>query len=187
MIDHFKLIQIFPFTCNFMWFIKLRASAGISGYVWGVQVCEWARVYTVVGRVIRMCACVWNEFLEFLPENRVPTSADFNTHPIQIFWCLNEEFLERENFKLEYQFFFIFWISCRSSTSSIKSQKGWVSKIFFYFSLSYHIYLPILCAKNKWTCRCRVKKYLISHRLLPFGISAISRFKYIFIVWFFDF
>ena len=88
MIDHFKLIQIFPFTCNFMWFIKLRASAGISGYVWGVQVCEWARVYTVVGRVIRMCACVWNEFLEFLLENRIPTSADFNTYPIQIFWCL---------------------------------------------------------------------------------------------------
>ena len=65
-------------------------------------------MYTVVGRVIRMCACVWNEFLEFLPENRIPTSADFNTYPIQIFWCLNEEFLERENFKLEYQFFFIF-------------------------------------------------------------------------------
>ena len=32
-----------------------------------------------------MCACVWDEFLEFLPENRVPTSADFNTYPIPIF------------------------------------------------------------------------------------------------------
>ena len=29
---------------------------------------------------------VWNEFSEFLPENRVPTSADFNTYPIRIFF-----------------------------------------------------------------------------------------------------
>ena len=29
---------------------------------------------------------VWDEFSEFLPENRVPTSADFNTYPIQIFF-----------------------------------------------------------------------------------------------------
>ena len=28
---------------------------------------------------------VWDEFSEFLPENRVPTSADFNTYPIRIF------------------------------------------------------------------------------------------------------
>ena len=28
---------------------------------------------------------VWDEFSEFLPENRVPTSADFNTFPIRIF------------------------------------------------------------------------------------------------------
>ena len=27
----------------------------------------------------------WDEFSEFLPENRVPTSADFNTYPIRIF------------------------------------------------------------------------------------------------------
>ena len=32
-----------------------------------------------------VCTCVWDEFSEFLPENRVPTSADFNTYPIQIF------------------------------------------------------------------------------------------------------
>ena len=29
---------------------------------------------------------VWDEFSEFLPENRVPTSADFNTYPIRIFY-----------------------------------------------------------------------------------------------------
>ena len=28
---------------------------------------------------------VWDEFSEFLPENRVPASADFNTYPIRIF------------------------------------------------------------------------------------------------------
>ena len=28
---------------------------------------------------------VWDEFSEFLPENRVPTSADFNTYPIRFF------------------------------------------------------------------------------------------------------
>ena len=27
----------------------------------------------------------WDEFSEFLLENRVPTSADFNTYPIRIF------------------------------------------------------------------------------------------------------
>ena len=31
---------------------------------------------------------VWDEFSEFLPENRVPTSADFNTYPIRIFFCV---------------------------------------------------------------------------------------------------
>ena len=130
-------IYLFPFTCNFMWFIKLRASAGISGYVWGVCICAWvcagvhgcvwvcagvhrcaqvctgvrgyARVWTGmhgyvwvcagVRRRVRVCTgvrwcvrryawvytCVWDEFSEFLLENRVPTSADFNTYPIRIF------------------------------------------------------------------------------------------------------
>ena len=44
---------------------------------------------------------VWDEFSEFLLENRVLTSADFNTYPIRIFnlpmcfigWKLNKEFL----------------------------------------------------------------------------------------------
>ena len=34
---------------------------------------------------------VWDEFSEFLPENRVPTSADFNTYPIRIFFILTTE------------------------------------------------------------------------------------------------
>ena len=34
-----------------------------------------------------VCAYVLDEFSEFLPENRVPTSADFNTYPIRIFVC----------------------------------------------------------------------------------------------------
>ena len=94
------------FTCNFVLFIKLGVSAGISGYVWGVPGCvpvsagvwvcadvhrcvhSYARVCTGVGGCGRVWAgvtCVWDEFSEFLPENRVPTSADFNTYPIRIF------------------------------------------------------------------------------------------------------
>ena len=44
-----------------------------------IGVCGYARV----------CTCVWDEFSEFLPENRVPTSADFNTYPIRIFYVMN--------------------------------------------------------------------------------------------------
>ena len=38
---------------------------------------EYAGVYWVFAGV--------REFSEFLPENRVPTSADFNMYPIRIF------------------------------------------------------------------------------------------------------
>ena len=44
-----------------------------------------ARVCVGVCRYAQVCACVCDEFSEFLPENRVPTSADFNTYPIRIF------------------------------------------------------------------------------------------------------
>ena len=40
-----------------------QVCTGVSGYVW-----------------------VWDVFSEFLLENRVPTSADFNTFPIRIFY-----------------------------------------------------------------------------------------------------
>ena len=34
----------------------------------------------------------WDEFSEFLLENRVPTSADFNTYPIRIFSSVSDIF-----------------------------------------------------------------------------------------------
>ena len=77
---------------------------GISGHQWEcvgcVRVCagvHWCvQVCAGVPGCARMCmgvqqVCtgvhmrVWDEFSEFLPENRVPTSADFNTYPIRIF------------------------------------------------------------------------------------------------------
>ena len=50
------LSAVFPFTCNSMWFIKLRASAGISGYMWGVR--ESPRVCAGVCRSAQVCAGV---------------------------------------------------------------------------------------------------------------------------------
>ena len=51
------------------------------------QVCigvHWcAQVCVKVCGCLRVCA--WDEFSECLLENRVPTSADFNTYPIRIF------------------------------------------------------------------------------------------------------
>ena len=44
----------------------------------------------------------WDEFSEFLLENRVPTSADFNTYPIRIFFTdidvywINEKSISEE-------------------------------------------------------------------------------------------
>ena len=59
-----------------MWFIKLRAWAGICGVgVRGsVQVCTG------------VCGYVWDEFSEYLLETRVLTSADFNMYRLQIFY-----------------------------------------------------------------------------------------------------
>ena len=38
---------------------------------------------------VKVCGCLrvfaWDEFTEYLLENRVPTSADFNTYSIRIF------------------------------------------------------------------------------------------------------
>ena len=59
-----------------------------------VQVCAIVCGYTLVFVLVcigvcgyaRVCACVWDEFSEFLPETRVLTSADFNTYPIRIFF-----------------------------------------------------------------------------------------------------
>ena len=52
--------------------------------MWGVHGLAW--VWAGVHGYALVCACVLDEFSEFLPENRVPTSADFNTYPIRIFF-----------------------------------------------------------------------------------------------------
>ena len=49
----------------------------------------WAGVHWCVQVCVKVCGCLrvcaWDEFSEYLLENRVPTSADFNMYPIQIF------------------------------------------------------------------------------------------------------
>ena len=60
-----------------------------AGVRWCARVCAavvgCGRVCAGVRGYAQVSACVWDEFLEFLPENRVPTSADFNMYPIRIF------------------------------------------------------------------------------------------------------
>ena len=51
-------------------------------------------------------ACVWFEFSEFLPENRVLTSADFNTYPIRIF-SISLTHRNQKKMALASQFFWI--------------------------------------------------------------------------------
>ena len=58
-----------------------RVCVGMCG---STQVC--AGVHWCVRGYAWVYACVWDEFSEFLLENRVPTSADFNTYPIRIFY-----------------------------------------------------------------------------------------------------
>ena len=63
--------------------------AGVRGYALvctGLRCCGWvwAGVRRCAWICTGVCICVWDEFSEFLPENRVPTSADFNTYPIRI-------------------------------------------------------------------------------------------------------
>ena len=53
----------------------------------GVGRSAW--VCTGVCGYAQVCVCVWDEFSEFLLENRVSTSADFNTYPIRIFLLRN--------------------------------------------------------------------------------------------------
>ena len=71
-----------------------QVCAGVHGCAWvdaGVCGCVYAgaggcaRVWVGGCGCAWVCACVRDEFSEFLLENRVPTSADFNTYPIGIF------------------------------------------------------------------------------------------------------
>ena len=69
--------------------LLLRVCAGMCvGMRRGVRVCigvhKCALVCLKVCGCLRVCA--WDEFSEYLLENRVPTSADFNTYPIRIFF-----------------------------------------------------------------------------------------------------
>ena len=77
-------------------------TTGVRGYVRvcaGVrrcaQVCAGAHCVPVCTSAhwcaqvcVKVCGCLqvcaWDEFSEYLLENRVPTSADFNTYPIRI-------------------------------------------------------------------------------------------------------
>ena len=64
-----------------------RVCKGVCGYA---QECAvWAGVHRCAQMCVKVCGCLrvcaWDEFSEYLLENRVPTSADFNTYPIRIF------------------------------------------------------------------------------------------------------
>ena len=75
--------------CVCAWVCKgVRGYARVCvGMPRGGRVCigvHWcAQVCVKVCGCLRVCA--WDEFSEYLLENRVPTSADFNTYPIRIF------------------------------------------------------------------------------------------------------
>ena len=65
-----------------------RVCVGVGGSAWVcgcVRVCAGVRGCAQVCTGVRGYVWVWDVFSEFLLENRVPTSADFNTFPIQIF------------------------------------------------------------------------------------------------------
>ena len=64
-----------------------------------VQVWEGVHGYARVCTGVRGYAWVWDVFSEFLLENRVPTSADFNMFPIRIFLF---------NFRIIYHLIYLF-------------------------------------------------------------------------------
>ena len=102
MIDQFKLIYYYYY--EFYYYYRCpqcalgcaRVCMDVHGCVRvcvGMQGCAWvctgvrsvggcAQAFVKVCGCLRVCA--WDEFSEYLLENRVPTSADFNTFPIQI-------------------------------------------------------------------------------------------------------
>ena len=94
MIDQFKLIYYYYYYEFYYYCGCARVCAGVHRYARvcvdmrrGVRVCigvhKCAMVCLKVCGCLRVCA--WDEFSEYLLENRVPTSADFNTYPIRIF------------------------------------------------------------------------------------------------------
>ena len=72
----------------------VRVCASVREYVRGcVQVWEGVHGCARVCTGVRGYAWVWDVSSEFLLENRVPTSADFNTFPIRILWQVLHLFL----------------------------------------------------------------------------------------------
>ena len=102
MIDQFKLIYYYYY--EFYYYCGCaRVCAGmcVGGWVctsvhWCVQVC------VKVCGCLRVCA--WDEFSEYLLENRVPTSADFNTYPIRILFSI---YCTRSNPAFTFTFLFL--------------------------------------------------------------------------------
>ena len=96
----------------------------------GVGGCE--RVRACVGGCDRVqagvhgYACVWDEFSEFLPKNRVPTSAEFNTYPIRIF--------------------FYSWLEIEWKNGKKKNNIG-----RFYYRIVQHLYALLVLIYLKWS------------------------------------
>ena len=94
----FFLSAFFVFWHNYIWLISPKCHYYCYYYYhyyyyyyyyyWGVR--RYVRVWTGMWVCVGGCRWVWavvlDEFSEFLLENRVPTSADFNTYPIRIFY-----------------------------------------------------------------------------------------------------
>ena len=88
MIDQFKLIYYY-------YYYEFYYYCGCAGVCAGM--CVGGRVCTSVHWCVQVCVkvcgglrvCAWDEFSKYLLENRVPTSADFNTYPIRIFFTMD--------------------------------------------------------------------------------------------------
>ena len=108
MIDQFKFIYYYYYYYEFYYYCGCaRVCAGVHGCVCVrgyARVCMGLHRGAQYGRLcigvhwcaqvcVKVCGCLqvcaWDEFLEYLLENRVPTSADFNTYPIRIFGFKN--------------------------------------------------------------------------------------------------
>ena len=90
------LSAIFPFTCNFMWFIKLRASVGMCWVCAGV--CKWAQVCAGMHGCARVCVNM---------HGRAPMCGmNFQN----FFWRI-ESLHQRTLIRFLYEFFWIRWDS----------------------------------------------------------------------------
>ena len=113
MIDQFK--RIYYYYYEFYYYYRcpqgawgcVRVCAGVHSVGGCAKVCASVHWCVQVCIEVRGClrVCVWDEFSEYLLENRVPTSADFNTYPIRIFstqFCTLEKKLSAVPFSIFY-------------------------------------------------------------------------------------